>query len=377
MVERRSSKPNTGVRFSLPLFLSLFVINSNRHLNFYKRIVLLSKKKRNFFFNRIRRRSLYYFFKARQGKRSTLFYFFYFSSRRESLFYFFHNTFSSELTGYWEASIFNLGFVLNFFSNLLFIAGAYMLNFVTKNHRTSYNRMFFLDFNTYFFILVSFFLVMLKSQNHLYLYDCEFAKGRSLSVFYKKPTRSFNLHLKPFYVYFNYLITKYISLLARTSVTLCILHKPTALLSSNDIIFFLYFFKVCKISQFKLRSVFKPHDFFGLVFFSFRWFDFAWLLQRLQGILNLISIFKHRHFWNYFFSLIQRYIYVYFSGWHLTGVYISLRGKIGVVGNSRKRRLLWQIGKSSPSHFKKIIQYKQTFFYTSTGAIGFRIWVLR
>ena len=375
MAERRSSKPSAGVRFSLPLFLLTSTLAPHRYLSFYRRMLLLSRKKRNFFFNKTHRRSLYFFFKSRRIISSTFFYFFYFFSRYEKLVYFFSNVFSSKPVDYWPITISNLNLTLNFFIGLVFTISRRLFSFLYKHYHAIPN--FPLNLNSYFFTLLSFLFFSSEFQNRLHLNNPELMGRQTLSTFYKKPLRPFNLYLKPFFIYFNYLIAKYLALLARAPVALCIVNKPTALLSLNDIIFFLYFFKVCKISQFNLRSIFKPHDFFGLVFFSFRWFDFTWLLRRLQVILNLMSIFRHKHFWNYFFSLLKRYIYTYFQGWHLTGIYVSLRGKIGVVGNSRKRRLFWQIGKSSPSQFKKIIQYKDTFFYTSTGAIGFRIWVIR
>ena len=357
----------------------LYFLSSKRYLKFYKSILLLSRRKRNLVFNKLRRGSLRFFFKIRKKKSTSFFYFFYLFSLFSSLCYSFYRTsLSAPAVGFF-------GFFINIylntgrslFTNLFLIANKFFLYFFNAASPYFLNLQFYLDSSLYTLFYSITFFFNYRPDFYTYSNNTQLSSTNSRSSVFKAPLRFFNVYSKAFYIYFNYLITKYISLLANAPVTLCILNKPTFLLSLSDVIFFLYFFKVCRVSQFSLRSIFKPHDFFGLVFFTFRWFDFTWLLQRIQAILNLINIFRHKSFWSYFFLLLQRYIYVYFRTWHLTGIYISLKGKIGVVGNSRKRRLFWQIGKNSPSQFRKTIHYTQTFFYTSTGAIGFRIWILR
>ena len=180
-----------------------------------------------------------------------------------------------------------------------------------------------------------------------------------------------------FYIYFNFLLTKYFSFLTNKPVRLFIYKKPTHVLSINDLIFLLFFINQSRFFRFKFIKVFKLSDFFGLLFFSIRWLDWTWLLERIQQILSSIRIFKHKLFWRFFILLIKRYIFAYFSDSWIRGIYISIRGKIGVVGNSRKRRLFWHIGSPSPSYFTKTIYYKNTFFRTPTGAIGFKVWLIR
>ena len=347
----------------------VFFLGFKRYLKFYNNIFLLSRRKRNLAFDTLRRRSLRFFFKIRKRLSTSFFYFFYFFSLNLSFFYSSCCISLNTPTIKFFINI-SLSASQRFFNNLLLIANVVFFYFFSSTPPCFLSLQFSLDSSFYALYRDISFLFNYWSSIYIHSDNIQFL----LTNF--RPS-IFNVYSKPFYIYFNYLITKYISLLANAPITLCVLNKPTSLLSLSDITFFLYFFKVCRVSQFALRSIFKPHDFFGLVFFTFRWFDFTWLLRRIQAILNLISIFRHKSFWNYFFLLLQRYIYVYFCEQHLSGIYVSLKGKIGVVGNSRKRRLFWQIGKSSPSQFCKTIHYTQTFFYTSTGAIGFRIWILR
>ena len=180
-----------------------------------------------------------------------------------------------------------------------------------------------------------------------------------------------------FYIYFNYLITKYFSFIANTTLHLFICKKPVRILSANDLVFLLFFIKQSRFFRFKFAKVFKLSDFFGLLFFSIRWLDWTWLLERIQQILSLIRIYRHKLFWRFFILLIKRYIVIYFLNSWIRGIYISIRGKIGVVGNSRKRRLFWHIGAPSPSYFTKSIYYKDTLFRTPTGAIGFKVWLIQ
>ena len=260
-------------------------------------------------------------------------------------------------------------------NNNYFLINKFLLNLVSLKH---------IKFSNFFYINKENFLLSFFSTNtHLFSSNQHELCTTFFNTYYNFSRSNISvgeegyIPIDGFYIYFNYLLTKYFSFLTNKTVHLFIIKKPVHVLLTDDLIFLLFFIKQSRYFRFKFIKVFKLSDFFGLLFFSIRWLDWTWIIERIQQILNLIKIFRHKLFWKFFILLIKRYIFTYFCDTWVRGIYISIRGKIGVVGNSRKRRLFWHIGSPSPSYFTKTIYYKDTFFRTSTGAIGFKVWIIR
>jgi len=70
---------------------------------------------------------------------------------------------------------------------------------------------------------------------------------------------------------------------------------------------------------------------------------------------------------NYFFFL--------FKELKIKGLKIKLKGKISAAGNSRKRNILYRIGKTSYSTTSLKVLYEFLIINTFTGSQGLQIWL--
>jgi len=72
--------------------------------------------------------------------------------------------------------------------------------------------------------------------------------------------------------------------------------------------------------------------------------------------------------------MISHFYYI-FKELGVKGLKIKLKGKISVAGNSRKRTILYRIGKTSNSEVSLKTDYTKTNIHTFTGVMGFHVWI--
>jgi len=71
----------------------------------------------------------------------------------------------------------------------------------------------------------------------------------------------------------------------------------------------------------------------------------------------------------------QNYFFYIFKELGVKGFKIKLKGKISVAGNSRKRTILYRIGKTSHSTIDLKVVHEKIIISTFTGVMGFQIWL--
>ena len=81
----------------------------------------------------------------------------------------------------------------------------------------------------------------------------------------------------------------------------------------------------------------------------------------------IIKIFKH-------FTLNKNFFKKYTS---LSGIKLILKGKIGVGGNARTRKYIYNIGITSSSNYNNILSYTSNTSANTPGAVGIRVWFYR
>jgi hypothetical protein len=70
------------------------------------------------------------------------------------------------------------------------------------------------------------------------------------------------------------------------------------------------------------------------------------------------------------------YFFPYFKWLNIIGIKIIIRGKVAVGGNSRRRKLILNINKTSIMQLNYKIYFFNRLLNTRTGALGFRIIIL-
>ena len=61
----------------------------------------------------------------------------------------------------------------------------------------------------------------------------------------------------------------------------------------------------------------------------------------------------------------------------LSGIKFILKGKVGVGGNARTRKYIWNGGKVSNSNYNNILSYTFVSESNKPGALGMRLWLYR
>jgi ribosomal protein S3 len=70
--------------------------------------------------------------------------------------------------------------------------------------------------------------------------------------------------------------------------------------------------------------------------------------------------------------MLSHYLHV-FDDLKIKGLKIKLKGKISVAGNSRKRTILYRVGKTSHSEIQLRVDHTKETINTFTGVMGFQV----
>lgn len=108
---------------------------------------------------------------------------------------------------------------------------------------------------------------------------------------------------------------------------------------------------------------------------SFVYQDSKLLLSWLKAIIQRISFWKTRFIFRFLKYLLNTYFYTFLQDLGVKGLKIKLKGKISVAGNSRKRTILYRLGKTSHATSSLKVVHTIDTIVTFTGVMGFQIWI--
>ena len=95
----------------------------------------------------------------------------------------------------------------------------------------------------------------------------------------------------------------------------------------------------------------------------------------LKAIIKRISFWKTRTIFRFLKYIFNNYFYHVFSDLSVKGFKLKLKGKISVAGNSRKRSILYRVGKTSYSTQKLKTVHNLSLISTFTGMMGLQLWI--
>lgn len=95
----------------------------------------------------------------------------------------------------------------------------------------------------------------------------------------------------------------------------------------------------------------------------------------LKAIILRISFWRTRSIFRFLKYLMISHFSHVFKDLKVRGLKIKLKGKISVAGNSRKRSILYRVGKTSHSELNLRVDHTKTTVNTFTGVMGFQIWI--
>ena len=99
------------------------------------------------------------------------------------------------------------------------------------------------------------------------------------------------------------------------------------------------------------------------------------LTSWLKAMILRISFWKTRSIFRFLKYLFNNYFRYVFADIGVKGLKIKLKGKISAAGNSRKRTILYRVGKTSHSETQVRVLSESTTVNTFTGVMGLNVWL--
>lgn len=90
-------------------------------------------------------------------------------------------------------------------------------------------------------------------------------------------------------------------------------------------------------------------------------------------MIKRISFWKTRSIFRYLKYVLNVYYCHTFENLDVKGIKFRLKGKISAAGNSRKRTILYRVGKTSHSEVRLRVLHETTTINTFTGVMGLQI----
>ena len=125
----------------------------------------------------------------------------------------------------------------------------------------------------------------------------------------------------------------------------------------------------------KLGHRFFLEEALHLIHLSFVLKDPKILISWLKAMILRISFWKTRSIFRFTKYLFHNYFRFTFNDLKVKGLKIKLKGKISAAGNSRKRTILYRVGKTSHSTTSIRVVNENTTVNTFTGVMGLSVWV--
>lgn len=108
---------------------------------------------------------------------------------------------------------------------------------------------------------------------------------------------------------------------------------------------------------------------------SFTYRDSKLMSTWLKAIIQRISFWKTRFIFRFLKYLLNNYFSFLIRDLGIAGLKIQLKGKISVAGNSRKRTILYRLGKTSHAEARLKVVHTMDTIITFTGVMGFQVWI--
>jgi hypothetical protein len=108
---------------------------------------------------------------------------------------------------------------------------------------------------------------------------------------------------------------------------------------------------------------------------GFNYQDSKLISSWLKSLIQRISFWKTRFIFRFIRYLFNNYFQYMFSDIGVKGFKVRLKGKISVAGNSRKRSILYRVGKTSHTTVGLKVAHSMDTITTFTGVMGFQVWI--
>lgn len=120
---------------------------------------------------------------------------------------------------------------------------------------------------------------------------------------------------------------------------------------------------------------FKTKAFINLILTSLYNKDVILLKNGVKGILEKLHFKKHKKFLYNLKVLLKSIAYIFFFKFKCLGLYIQIKGKIGLGGSSKKKKFVFKLGSFSFTNKTQRLTYVKDSIRTYSGVLGFETYL--
>lgn len=174
-------------------------------------------------------------------------------------------------------------------------------------------------------------------------------------------------------IYLTSVAKRFFEFYLNSRVSLFINFEMFARLSITELVFLETVKLRLRSFNYQFSTIFFLNEFIDIIFLAFKLKNFKLLIDYLNKILKVLTIWDHKTFLLFFFNIISEQMYPLFKTFNILGFKVLIKGKVGVGGNSRKRLIILKLGKLTTTRNFVNTYTMNTWLNTATGALGFRI----
>ena len=136
-----------------------------------------------------------------------------------------------------------------------------------------------------------------------------------------------------------------------------------------------YFLNYFKKKIFKIKGWISIIDLFYLIFISLQYKDSIFFLNVLYRVLKDLSLYYYKRVFNYLFIIFDFLKNFFFFNLKIFGLLLSIKGKIGMKGGLKKKKLLMRYKLTSFSNNKLRLDYSYLIIRTHIGVLGLKFFI--
>lgn len=143
----------------------------------------------------------------------------------------------------------------------------------------------------------------------------------------------------------------------------------------TDKSFYFHLSKKVKYLRFLNEINLKGKSFLNLLLVFLHNKDVVLFKNALKSILENLHFKTHRKFLYNLKIIFKSLVPIFYSRFKCLGLYIQVKGKIGVGGNSKKRKFVFKLGSFSFTKKNQKLSYAKDSIRTYSGVLGIRIFL--
>lgn len=141
-------------------------------------------------------------------------------------------------------------------------------------------------------------------------------------------------------------------------------------LNGEELFLLRNFYSKLSLYAYQFSTIFFLKEFLDIMFITVKLKDFTILISYIQRLIASLTIWNHKSFFRFIFNVFREHFTPIFPFLNIIGMRITIKGKVSVTGNSRKRSMCVDLGLTSISNTYTTVDFCNKILNTNTGVLG-------